>query len=711
MFNRHKYPFVRLLIPFGMGIWIGLNRLFSMELFTLSQLAFSFILLAIVSAIWLKSYRWRWVFGLTISLSLIFGGMLIVKLKNPLSNPQHLSNQASLPESQFIARIIEPPQIRELTVKATLELISVKSQDSLKPLSGKFLAYFQRTENMPALAYGDIVAFDKKPEKLQEPSNPGQFDYGDYLANKQIFHQIYLRSNNWFKTGFSKRNTIYSRAFNMRDFLLQRIRENKLTGDEFGVAAAILLGYDESLPAYLRKGYVAAGAMHVLCVSGLHVGIVFLIFSFLLGFLNRKGWQSSLKTILLLAIVWFYALLTGLSPSIQRASLMISFVLIGQLTNRKGFAVNSIAASAFFLLFIRPENLLEIGFQLSYAAVIGIILLQRPIAAAIYVKNKYLSKIWDVTAVALAAQLATTPFVLYYFNQFPTYFWLSNLFLVPLSFIIIVCGMGLLLLSFLPLVAGFLGKILSALIFMMNWIIRWIEGLPGSVIQGLYVNAAEFALLLAIVMLLVMLVSTKKMRLSFLLLSLGIVLFASFTWRRYEQTNSTKLVIYDLQKHSVVDFIHGRGHILMTDSITLADDFVKGFHLEGHWVESGLNTNPNYFEPHTKSFSTDYLRKRENLISFEGKLLALWQDEGGCNDSLSYRIQIDWMLVSGRESEKLEKLLNCYDPSLLILDGSVPHYYVKAWKEAALKAGVELYHTSEQGAFIYERRRDFLNRQ
>ncbi|MBZ0243233.1 MAG: ComEC/Rec2 family competence protein, partial [Bacteroidales bacterium] len=388
----------------------------------------------------------------------------------------------------------------------------------------------------------------------------------------------------------------------------------------------------------------------------------------------------------------------------------ISFVLIGQLTNRKGFAVNSIAASAFFLLFIRPENLLEIGFQLSYAAVLGIILLQRPIASAVYIKNKYLSKVWDVTAVALAAQLATTPFVLYYFHQFPTYFWLSNLFLVPLSFIIIVCGMGLLLLSFLPLVAGFLGKILSALIYLMNWIIRWIEGLPGSVIQGLYVNAAEFALLLAIVMILVMIVTTKKLRLSFLLLSLGILLFASFAWRCYEQTNSTKLVIYDLKKHSVVDFIHGREHILMTDSITLADDFVKGFHLEGHWVESGLNTNPEYFEPHTESLSMDYLRKRENLISFGGKLFAIWQDDGGCDDSLSYRIQIEWMLVSGRKSEQLEKLLNCYDPALLILDGSVPRYHVKAWKEAALEAGIELYHTSEEGAFVYERQRDFLNR-
>lgn len=710
MFNRHKYPFIRLLIPFGLGVWIGLNSFLSIPDSLLFPFFASLTILAVLSAIWLKSYRWRWFFGITISLSLILGGMLIVNLRNPLNNANHLVHQEQQAEGLFVARIIEPPQIRELTVKATLTLISYQKQDSLKPLSGKFLAYFQRTENMPEFAYGDIIAFDKKPEMPEKPGNPGQFDYGGYLANRHIYHQIYLRSDNWFKTGFSDLNPVYSLAYAMRDKLLQVMRQNKLTGDEFGVAAAILLGYDESLPAYLRKGYVAAGAMHVLCVSGLHVGIVFLIFNFLLGFLHRKGWQKSMKTILLLGIVWFYALLTGLSPSIQRASLMISFVLIGQLTNRKGFAVNSIAASAFFLLLIRPENLLEIGFQLSYAAVLGIILLQRPIASVIYVKNKYLAKVWDVTAVALAAQLATTPFVLYYFHQFPSYFWLSNLFLVPLSFIIIVCGMGLLLLSFVPVVSLLLGNALSALIFMMNWIIRWIEKLPGSVIQGLYVNVAEFALLLSIVLLLVLIVSTKKLRLSFLLLSLGIVLFASFAWRRYEQSNSTKLVVYDLKKHSVVDFIHGREHILMTDSSTLADEFVKGFHLEGNWVESGLTTDPDYFAPDAKSISLNYLTKHENLISFDQKLLAIWKDDGACDDSLSFRPHIDWMLVSGRESEKLEEILNCYDVELLILDGSVPPYYVKAWKQAAFEAGVELYHTSEQGAYIYETQHDFFNR-
>jgi len=701
MFNWHKYPFVRLLIPFGLGIWLGLNVVIPVDNKLLFQIFTLLCALSMAIFIWLMSYSWRWLFGFIVSLSLLSGGLLTVRLQNPVNDSSHLIHQ-HIDSGVFVARLYEPPQYRELTVKVTLEMLMINRADSLIPVSGKLLAYFQRTETMPRLAYGDIVSFDKVPDRVEAAKNPGQFDYSNHLANKQIFHQVYLPEKNWFKTGFSETNSVFSTAYFLRDHLLKVLRENRLSGDEYAVAAAILLGYDESLPAYLRKGYVAAGAMHVLCVSGLHVGIVYLLVAFLLGFLDKAGWRRTLRTCLLLGVVWFYALLTGLSPSIQRASLMISFVLLAQLTNRKGFAVNSIAASAFFLLVLRPENLLEIGFQLSYAAVLGIVLLQRPIVSMVYIKHKYLAKVWDITAVALAAQLATTPFVLYYFHQFPLYFWLSNLFLVPLSFIIIISGMGLLLLSFLPVVPALIGKALAGLIFVMNWIIQWIESLPGSVVEGLYVNQMEFVMLLLILLLLVLLITTQRSRISFFLLFTAIFLFASFNWRRFEQQKNIQLVIFDLKKHSVIDFIVGRDHVLMADSAALDDEFVRGFHLEGHWIASGLSSSPVSFEQKTPEFKGDYVVKKGDFLCFAGKLMAVWDDDGACGDSLTYRPQVDWMLISGKKPEMLDKLLNCFDPELLILDGSVPYYFVEEWKQTASDAGISLYYTSEQGAYIYE---------
>lgn len=224
-----------------------------------------------------------------------------------------------------------------------------------------------------------------------------------------------------------------------------------IEGDEYSVAAAILLGYDDELPPELRQNYVTAGSMHVLCVSGLHVGIIFLVFSTILSFLDKYGAVFKiLKFCILLLIMWTYAFIAGLAPSILRATIMISFIVIGKIIKRNGVIINSIAASAFVILAIEPEDLFNIGFQLSYAAVIGIVVLQRPIYNVFYIKNKILDKIWELTSVTLAAQFATAPFTIFYFNQFPLYFWLSNLFMTPLSTVVIIGGMIMLLVSFIP---------------------------------------------------------------------------------------------------------------------------------------------------------------------------------------------------------------------------------------------------------------------
>jgi len=176
-----------------------------------------------------------------------------------------------------------------------------------------------------------------------------------------------------------------------------------------------------------------AGAMHILCVSGLHVGIIYLVISFFLGFLNNTRFNNILKAILLLLTVWAYAIITGLSPSVQRASLMLSVFIIGNLLNRARDTYNTLAISALILLIIDPYLLFNVGFQLSYAAVIGIVTFHQPIYKLLYFKNTIIDKIWSITVLSFAAQMATFPIATYYFHFFPPWFWLTNLFTFPLS--------------------------------------------------------------------------------------------------------------------------------------------------------------------------------------------------------------------------------------------------------------------------------------
>ncbi len=698
MINWHKYPFVRLIIPYGFGIWLAINfKGFSLNL-VLGIFGLGIISL-LVAYFFLRQFNLRWVFGTVLYFTLFFAGMT-QQLVYHSGMEKNQDIPILKPQEYFIARVIGDPVVKEQSVKLLLELKSLRHSDhSTEQTGGRILAYLQLGDTIPIVSYGDFVAFSQMPVPIKGPTNPGQFNYQAYMARQGVYHQVYLRENDWKNLGINQSNFIFRFAFNLRDRLLFVLRQNGLQGETYAVASAILLGYDEVLPPYLRKGYVAAGAMHVLCVSGLHVGVIFLIAGFLLNFFSKGKHAQFLKTSLLLAIIWFYALLTGLSPSVQRASLMISFFLLGKLINRNGYALNSIAASAFFILLLNPQNIMNLGFQLSYAAVIGIVLLHRPIASSLYVKNKLLKWIWEITALAISAQLATAPFVIFYFHQFPVYFWLSNLFLVPLSFVIIVSGMSLLILSFLPVLPGYLGMAVSGLIFFMNMGIQWIENLPYSVITGLYINWFEF--LLIVLVLTIMLIFTQHRRKWMIYFSLltSIVVFVSFASRKIGHSKQSVMIVYDVNRHTAVDFICGTDHILLADSLLKSDGQTIGYQLEGSWIEHGLNLQPVFVDPES-TFNNAFFRCQNGLISFQGKLIALWDAEKHCKAPLNYRPVVDLVLVTGNRKENLEDLLNCFEVKQIVLDGSMSGYQTNKWVEACRAKDVDCFAVKTNGAFL-----------
>ena len=441
-----KYPFLRILIPFALGIWCFVF----IPTFRLLPLTLVFVALALLFVAFLASHfctkpRLKWIFGIAIFCYMFCAGYAMTQAHDASIQKTYFRNFET-DANCYVARVYDCPTEKENSLKVILDLDSQYSDSSsLRTVSGKVMAYFQKSDAAMQLRYGDLIAFPLPIGEVSAPKNPEEFDYCDYLSRKGITGQIYLKESDWVDLETNKANPLYAFSYRFRDVLLRSLQRCGLKGDEFGVAAAILLGYDDSLPVEVRQNYVAAGSMHILCVSGMHVGIIYLLASAFLSFLNRKKWQKTLKQLLLLGLIWFYAMIAGLSPSILRSALMISFVIVGELLRRKGFAINSIAASAFILLCINPNNLFEIGFLLSYVAVVGIVLLQKPIYNWFDIKNRLLDKVWEITAVALAAQFATIPFTLFYFHQFTVYFWLSNLFMTPISFVVIMGGMILLL--------------------------------------------------------------------------------------------------------------------------------------------------------------------------------------------------------------------------------------------------------------------------
>lgn len=685
MINWFKYPFIRLLMPFMLGIWLSFTYLNlsknEVKLLLIAVIFLGIVVFVIASAV--KNYQYRWLFGVLLNLHLILIGVAIVHIRN-----DDLESDSDV----WGARLTENPAEKEKSVKVILEMQSDV---------GLVMAYLEKNERSLSLRYGDVIVFHERPKLVEPPMNPEQFDYKKYLARKGISYQVYLKNDSWEKLKESRVNRLYAFSYRLRDFLLETMRNLGVDGDEYSVAAAILLGYDDTMPTELRQKYVAAGSMHILCVSGMHVGVIFMVFSNMLGFLDkRKRWQNLLKQSLLLLLIWFYALLAGLAPSILRSTIMLSFVILGDMLKRNGILLNSLAASAFLLLCIDPSNLFNVGFLLSYCAVIGIVTLQKPIYNLLYIKPKFLDKLWEMTAVTLAAQIATAPFSIYYFHQFPTYFWLSNLFMGPISTVVITGGMVMLLIFFIPYINIGVAFCVNWLIYAMNFIVSWIENLPLSIVKGLYINNVEFACLLIALLLLMLVIEHKKKRLFFGMLSMLLIFSVSQLTRAVMQRRQMSMTVYSINKNTAIDFVCGNEHLMLCDTVLENDPSLLSFSVENNLVREGVFSNGTILSVNSAEFENMYLKKKTNIISFGGKTIGIFDKQSSFGVKMPYRPHLDYYLVIGKQNVDIERLLNCYVIDLLIIDGSVPYYLSQKIIKKAQESGLAYHDVKSDGAFV-----------
>ena len=369
--------------------------------------------------------------------------------------------------------------------------------DSLIFLEPILIRLFVKNDTAFSLQYGDIIAFNGILQHLPKPFNPGEFDYGSYLKKENIFAISYTEINAISIIEKAKIKDLRYFALSLRDYLEGLLKSGGLQSDELGIADALLLGKRSEISKELLNAFSAAGTVHILAVSGLHVGMLYAVLLFLLTPLKRKKWILLFIT---LFVLWIYAFITGLSPSVMRATVMFSFMAFGSVISRKAHVINTLSASAIFLLLFDPNLIYKVGFQLSYLAVLGIVTLQPYMANLIIPRYKILNYVWQLITVSIAAQIATAPVGLFYFHQFPNYFILANVFAIPLAFLIVMTGLLVFATSPVLAVMQFLTSALFYLIKGLNFFISWISSLPYSLSSGIYfdINFAVLSYLLLI---------------------------------------------------------------------------------------------------------------------------------------------------------------------------------------------------------------------
>jgi competence protein ComEC len=620
MIKWTAFPFLRFLAVFISGI---LFYIFSAPSFNYLPLLIAstviYLSIFLLSKKFPSTYAFKPYLGIAGIGILFLSGIQIAKQHDILNNKDHISRQLSQ-VSYYTATVINDPEEKEKSFKALVSIDKIRTRAHWDKSSGKVYLYVKRQGGHP-LVYGDQLLIKGSPQPVPGPGNPEEFDYRKYLAFQNIHHQQFISAEDFCLTGNDPPYSLieYSRRF--RRACDQVFKTYIPTANEYKIASALVLGIRNQLENSIKDAYANTGTMHILAVSGLHVAIIFQILSLLLGKIKKFRYGNFILTPLLLMLLWFYAFITGLSPSVLRAVTMFSFIIIAKAASRNTNIYNTLALSAFILLCFDPFFVMDVGFQLSYIAVAGIVYLHPKIYHSVNVLNPVLDKIWEVSSLSLAAQVATFPLCLLYFHQFPVYFLLSNFLVIPVSFLILYLGLALLALAWFPLAAGYCAWCLAKLIWLMNYIVLTIDKFPYALINGIDISRSETMIIYGILICLLIFLSLKKLR----YLSLCLIMVMAFSSFQFLEANerSIQMAIYNIKGHTAIGLIRGnKAELLVDSSLKEQPDKIK-YHIYGHLYKNSISHINITAINHQDPLPTHKYLKKSLLFTWHGKSIVI----------------------------------------------------------------------------------------
>lgn len=543
---------------------------------------------------------------------------------------------------------------------------------------GRVLLNIKKDSIKNTLDVDDFIVLKPEFKALIPPLNPHQFDYKAYLEKKAIYQQIFVSSDSYQVVKNDAFN-VYGLSAKLRYKIQTVLKSYNFSKDEFGVINALLLGQRQDISKELIDDYSKAGAIHILAVSGLHVGIILLILSWLLTPLEFLKNGKVLKTVLIILLLWCFAFIAGLSASVVRAVTMFSFVAFGMFFSRKNVVEFSLISSMLFLLIVKPMFLFDVGFQLSYLAVFGIVWVQPKLYQLWQPKHKIVNFFWRLFTVSIAAQVGILPLSIYYFNQFPGLFLLSNLIIIPFLGAILIGGILCIALALLHILPQFLADIYGAIIATMNTFVQWISHQEAFLFQGL---SLPFLMMLALYILIFSFIvaAFKVTPKKILLFLIAVVVIQSvFLFEQYQQQNTKEFIVFHKSRHSVIGNRVGAKVFIKQDSLTNSLKL-----LDVYKIGAQIDFN--------------YTKKQPNVLMLQNQQILVV-------DSLGiYQLnELKHPIVVIQYSPKLnmERLIKTINPKQIVVDGSNYKSYVNSWKSACNKMNVPFHYTGENGAFIY----------
>ena len=667
----HSAPFVRLLVPFVAGILLAEWLLPPKSLL---YLIVPVILAALLFFFKQGYYRQDWNRGFLLITFILFTGFLLSV--NQRYEPQELFS------TNYNAILDEFPVEKDKSYRAVIRL--------LEP-SIKVLAYFEKSDEIETMQPGILLYFNRPPELIKNLGNPFEFDYRKYSVRNNIGHRIYLQKGSYHFFPSIKIMTFRHRALILREKLLQRLAGNGVKGETFKVISAITLGARDNLDPETTQSFMKTGTIHVLAVSGGNVAIVFMFLHFFFRSL-KKGKTLVIHTLIILCGIWAYTIITGLSPSVLRAATMFSFITVGNTMGRNPNINNSLASSAFILLCFKPALLFDAGFQLSYAAVFAIVLLHPFFFKLCRFKYWIPDKIWMLFTISIAAQLGTLPISLWYFHQFPNYFWLTNLIIVPLVSVLLY--LTLLVILVVPFI-HFLGRWAAQL---LNWIgeemlkfLHFAENLPYAVMENIYPSAGEIIFTTLFIILLTLFVMKRKAGYAVMALSTLVIVLIIHAIVSFQTISRKEVVIFNIHGKVLMAFTKGRETVLITDEKADPLNSLKYF-IKPYEGFRRINRSKIIVTGDLASQSNSFITIKSNFINYCGLKFCMMPNSLKKSGNTP---RADVMLVTEINNELKTKisssvLIKIVSPLALFTYKAIsPPEMVSSGAEKALKIGID----------------------
>lgn len=679
----NKIPVFRFIIPLITGIllqwYLLLSPFYAVALLILALIAFQLYNLILIN----QKFRYAQLNGIFIHLLFVALGVLLV-WKQDIRNNKLWYGSQMVEKAALIATLNEPLVSKPNSFKAVASVKAVIKNDSVFPAKGNLSIYFKKEQYDERLTSGTEILISSLPNPIKNSGNPGGFDYKRFTLFKKISHQVFLQPSN-FKILRIESDGFFKKHISSIRFAIIKNLRTYIPGDkEKGLAEALLVGYKDDLDKNLVQAYTNTGVVHLIAISGLHVGLIYTILLFLTKRLKRRK-MNLLRILIILCSLWIFAFLAGAQPSVLRSALMFSLLATAQVAGKRSYSFNSIAFSAFILLCINPFLLWDLGFQLSYAAVLSILIFFRPVYNLLTVRNKAIDYLWSITAVTLAAQIFTLPISIYHFHQFPTLFLPTNFIAVPLVCIILIGEVILTGLFFIAPLAKLLGYILSKLIFILNTHIERMNSVSFAVWDGININFAQTILLLVFAVTLSFWLIDKKKHLVFYGIASILAFFVLRSISFYKNTQQQKIIVYNVPKHQAVDLINGRQVIFIGDGTVNENDFLRNFHIK---PSRTLHRVPISASPaKVKSFSSN----GKNIVIIDTSILY---------SQNSKKQMVDLLVLSKNPRIYMNHLNEVFDIKQIVADASVPVWKVKLWKKDADSLKIPFYNISENGAFV-----------